>query len=81
MGGIFGGMGLAVLVEMTDESIRSEKEAAQIFGKAVLAGIPHIWLTREHRLKRLQAVGAFATAVVVAVGLGALASYLTGRWG
>jgi succinoglycan biosynthesis transport protein ExoP len=81
MGGIFGGLGLAVLVEMTDESIRSEKEAAQIFGKAVLAGIPHIWLTREHRLKRLQAVGALATTVAVAVGLGALASYLTGRLG
>lgn len=45
--GILSGIGVAVLVEMSDESVRHEREAGQIFAKPVLAGIPLIVTDRE----------------------------------
>jgi polysaccharide biosynthesis transport protein len=51
--GLFCGLGVAVLAEMSDGSVRHEREASQIFGKPVLAGIPKITSSRERAWARL----------------------------
>jgi len=72
IGGIFFGLlcgvGVAFLVEVSDESVRHEREAAQIFGKAVLVGIPKITSVRERAKSRWVlaslTMGTAATAVL-----------------
>lgn len=76
LGGILGGFVLAMLVEMTDQSVRSEREATQILGKGVLAGIPLVLMPRERRAMRLRAVGMIAGTVVGSAVLTFCASYL-----
>ena len=70
-GGLLGGIGLAVLMEMGDESVRSEAEAVRIVGNPVLAGIPQLLTKQERRRKHLFAAGAVLGTVVgsMAVGL------------
>lgn len=70
VGGLLGGLGLAILKEMTDESVRNEREAAKIIGKPVLVGIPRIRSAAQNRRERLLAVGAVAGTVICATGLG-----------
>jgi len=70
LAGMLAGFALAVVVEMADECVRNEKEAAQLAGKGVLAGIPLI-RTRGETLKlRWQVAAALAATVVVSGGLG-----------
>jgi len=78
-GGLFGGFSLAMIRELTDESVRSEKEAARLFGAAVLAGIPNIESSRQLLLNRLRIFGATVATVICAAGVGYLVSYVT-RW-
>jgi polysaccharide chain length determinant protein (PEP-CTERM system associated) len=79
IGGLFGGLGLAMLVEMMDESVRSEREAAQILGKTVLAGIPQVLTPARVRLNRLRITGAITGTAVASAGFGFLISYV-GKW-
>jgi uncharacterized protein involved in exopolysaccharide biosynthesis len=72
IGGLLGGLGLAMVVEMTDETVRSEREAAQILGKAVLAGVPLILAPDERFRRRLRAVGAVAGTAFAAGLIGLL---------
>jgi len=73
VGGIFFGLlcgiGVAFVVEVSDESVRHEREAAQILGKPVLAGIPRITSARERAKSRWllasMTVGTAATAVLI----------------
>ena len=76
IGGLVAGFALAVVVEMTDESVRSEREAAQIFHTAVLISVPQIF-TPKQRL-RMSAIGAGALilTVAVAVAVGTLLPYV-----
>ena len=71
--GLLCGIGVAFLVEVSDESVRSEREAARIFGKPVLAGIPQITSVQERMRWRWQVatmtVGTTAAAVVVGLVL------------
>lgn len=76
LGGLLGGFGLAVLVEMSDESVRNEREASQIVGKNVLAAIPVIRLPSELRARRLRAVGMITGTALGAAVLAIGASYL-----
>lgn len=80
LGGVLGGFGLALLVEMTDESVRSEKEAARILGKQILASIPHILDRRQQRIWWLRAIGALAGTVLCSAALGLLLSRFGGRF-
>jgi polysaccharide biosynthesis transport protein len=57
-GGLLSGIALAAVMEMSDESVRSEHEATQITGMPVLAGIPHLMSRSEERRNQLRAVGA-----------------------
>lgn len=77
-GGLLGGFALAIVVEMTDQSVRSEREASQILGKAVLAGVPLILLPRERRERRLRAVGMIAGTALGAALLMIGLTYILG---
>lgn len=70
IGGVLGGLGLAMLVEMTDESVRSEREAAQILGKSVLVGIPLIRAPKERVRGYLVAAGAVTGTALAAAIIG-----------
>jgi uncharacterized protein involved in exopolysaccharide biosynthesis len=69
--GLMCGIGVAFLVEVSDESVRHEREAAQIFGKPVLAGIPKITSDKEHAraLWRIASLTAGTAVAAVAFGL------------
>jgi protein tyrosine kinase modulator len=77
VGGLMGGIGLAMVIELTDESIRSEQEATQIFKKAILAGVPLIVSKGELRFARFKAVAAIAATIACSVGVGFLVSYMS----
>ena len=72
--GLLCGIGVALLVEVSDESIRNEREAAQIFGKPVLAGIPLITSPKERALERLRTASLTAGTAIAAVAFGILIS-------
>lgn len=76
LGGLFAGTGLAVIVEMTDPSVRHEQEAASILGKPVFAGIPTIVTPLQARSALIRTVGTMALTIVSASVLGFVASYL-----
>ena len=67
-GGLLGGFALAMIVEMADESVRSEREASQIFGRNVLVGVPLIVVPGDRRARVSRAVGMITgTALGAAV--------------
>jgi uncharacterized protein involved in exopolysaccharide biosynthesis len=69
--GLLCGIGAAFLVEVSDESVRHEREASQIFGKPVLAGIPKITSVQERAKSRwlLASMTVGTAAVAVLTGL------------
>src|SRR5258708_33784558 len=72
VGGVIGGIALAGMAEMADESVRNEREAARIIGKPALVGIPRILNGQQRRREMLRAVGAVAGTAIGATGLGLL---------
>ncbi len=74
--GLLCGIGVAFLVETSDASVRDEREAAQIFGKAVLAEIPKITSSRERAWARLRMASLTAGTAAVASAFGFLISKL-----
>jgi len=74
--GLLCGLGVAFLVEISDESVRHEREAAQIFGKAVLAGIPKITSMRERAWARWRMVSLALGTAAVASAFGFVISRL-----
>jgi polysaccharide chain length determinant protein (PEP-CTERM system associated) len=65
--GTLAGVALILAQEFGDESVRSEREAATILGKAVLVGIPRIYSIQEKRRLRLRLTGAYLGTVASAV--------------
>jgi len=78
IGGLLGGIGLGIMVESADESVRSEREAALILGKPVLAGVPFMRNAGQLRASKLRAFGALAGTAACSVVLGLLISRVTG---
>jgi hypothetical protein len=72
IGGLLGGIGLATILEMGDEALRSESEVARISGKPLLAGIPHLSSTGEIRRRQLQIASALVGTVIGSAALGLL---------
>jgi polysaccharide biosynthesis transport protein len=72
LGGLIGGIVLAFMAEMTDESVRSEREAARIMGRPVLVGIPLILSSQQRRRGTLRAIAAVSGTAICAAGLGFL---------
>ena len=79
LGGLIGGCALALLRDLSDASVRSEREAAKILGKPILADIPAITNPKERRSKAVRATGALIGTAVASVALGIALSYITGR--
>ena len=78
-GGLVFGVALAAAAEIKDESVRSETEAARIFGKPVLGGIPRIVSMQERLARRWRAAGLVAGTVAGSVVLGFLFSFVSKR--
>ena len=74
--GLLCGIGGAFLVEISDGSVRHEREVAQIFGKAVLAGIPKITSSRERAWARWRMASLTAGTAAVASAFGFVISKL-----
>lgn len=77
-GGLLAGVALAVLVDMSDVSVRSESEASRILGRPVLSAVPEIISAQERRSERARAFGVFVATVSGAVAAGFLLSFLAG---
>ncbi len=75
-GGIGAGLGLVVLLEMLNRSIRRPVDLATHLGIQPLATIPYIRTNRERRIKRsLIAAALFVILVVIPLGLFMLHTY------
>jgi len=79
VGGLLVGIALAAAAEINDESVRTEQEAAHIFGKPILGGVPRLTSSKEMRAQRWHATGLLAGTVVGSVALGFLFAFITER--
>lgn len=72
IGGVFAGLALVAVIELTDESIREGREVEKILGLPVLSGVPEI-LTAQQQWSgriRLCAVSVTTIAMATVVGFG-----------
>jgi len=80
LGGLFGGLlagiGLAIVIEMADQSVRTEHEAAMILGKPVLAGIPEVFTAQRMITRRVQATVALVATAAAAAALGVVITHI-----
>jgi polysaccharide chain length determinant protein (PEP-CTERM system associated) len=74
--GILAGVALILVMEFSDESVRSEREAATVLGKTVLAVIPQVYDVQELRKIRLKLTGAFVGTMATAIVFGYVVSKL-----
>jgi succinoglycan biosynthesis transport protein ExoP len=81
MVGLVGGIGLAIAIEMMDQSVRSEHEAMELLGMPVLAGIPQMYTASELRSQRIGFAAAAILTMSFSSGLGLLISVLTRKIG
>jgi succinoglycan biosynthesis transport protein ExoP len=79
--GLCAGIGLAVGLEMLDQTVRSEHEAAHLLGLPVLAGIPQIYTVAQTRSRGIRFVLAVLLAAPLSSGLGVCVSVLLRKWG
>jgi hypothetical protein len=76
--GLLAGIGLAVVVEMADESVCEEHEIAEIVGKSVLAGIPWMFSPKQRFYRKVRITAVMTGTVVVSAALGLLVSRVSG---
>jgi polysaccharide biosynthesis transport protein len=69
-GGIFVGVGVVVVMEIMDESVRDGRQAERILSRPVLAGVPEILTDRQQWDRRIRLGVASLTTVVTAVVFG-----------
>jgi succinoglycan biosynthesis transport protein ExoP len=79
IGGLLAGIGLAVGLELNDESVRTESEASRILGKPVLSGIPQIVSGRERTAGLWRATGSLVGTVFASAAAGFVLSVISGR--
>lgn len=78
-GGILGGIGLAMVIEFSDRSIRNESELKQISGVQILGAVPRIRTRQERTRGLLQITAGMTAAVLVSAGLGWAVAALAAR--
>ena len=81
LGGLLGGLALAVMVDRSDESVRNESQAVQLLGMPVLVGIPQMYTAAELRARRMLFIGAAALTAVCSTVLGFVISHIAGKIG
>jgi polysaccharide chain length determinant protein (PEP-CTERM system associated) len=72
--GLLCGLGVAFVIELSDESVRHEREASHIFGKPVLAGIPKIISHKEGIMGYWRIASMTAGTEIAAIAFGLLIS-------
>jgi succinoglycan biosynthesis transport protein ExoP len=68
--GLLGGIGVAVAMEMMDQSVRSEREAEHLLGVPVLVGIPQMYTEAQKKSQKLRFAVAAILTIFVSSGLG-----------
>jgi len=68
--GLLLGIGVAVVREMLDDSVRNEREAERILGTSVLSTVPEILNPRQLWHNTLAVCAVAVVTIIVAVGLG-----------
>jgi uncharacterized protein involved in exopolysaccharide biosynthesis len=77
-GGLFVGLGVAVVVDFSDTSVRSEKEAVRILAAPALGGIPEIVSPGQLVIRKARIVAAVAATIVCSAGVGLLITFVSG---
>ena len=70
IGGVFAGLALVALVELTDESIREGREVEKILGLPVLSGVPEILTPQQLWSSRVRLCALSIATITIAVVLG-----------
>jgi polysaccharide chain length determinant protein (PEP-CTERM system associated) len=78
--GVACGIGLAVVREITDRSVRNELEAAEVGGAPVLVCVPPILCRKDLVRRRTLALVAVSATVGIALGLGFVTSSFVARF-
>jgi succinoglycan biosynthesis transport protein ExoP len=81
LAGLIAGLGVAVVVDLTDGSVRSEKEAARILGVPVLGGIPVIVSPSQLVLRRARIGAAVAATIFCSAIIGFVITIVSERIG
>jgi polysaccharide biosynthesis transport protein len=68
--GLLVGFGAGLVRELTDSSVRNEREAERILGTPVLSGVPEILSARQQWQNAFSLCGLALVTVVCAVGIG-----------
>lgn len=74
--GTLAGFGLILVLEFSDESVRTEREAASLIGEPVLVSVPPVYNKSELYKHRLRLAGAFIGTFAGSVVLGYVVSLL-----
>jgi len=80
LGGLLAGIGLAAIAEANDKSVRTEKEAARIFGKPVLTETPLVITGPQRSSRFLRLAGAVVGTAVGSAALGFVLPTIAGRF-
>jgi polysaccharide biosynthesis transport protein len=70
LAGLGGGVALAILAEMQDESVRTEAEATRILGSPILSGIPLVVSPQERRQSFLRGFASLVGTAACSCVLG-----------
>jgi polysaccharide biosynthesis transport protein len=79
VGGLLAGLGLAIIVELTSDLVRDEREAADIYRGYALAAIPYVANKEQLRLAQARLFAAVVVVIVAATVLGLGISYVFER--
>jgi polysaccharide biosynthesis transport protein len=74
------GVVVAVIIELLDQSVRSEREAADIVGVPVLAGVPEFMTPRQKKVVILKGLIAWVATAAGSLVLGEIVSQISARW-
>ena len=77
--GLLAGMGMAVGMDLMDQSIRTEQEAAQLCSKSILAGVPLIVTKGQTRMHRVRMIAAVTVTLALSAGFGVLLAIVKDR--
>lgn len=77
--GILGGIGIAMILEFSDESIRTEKELKRLATVTVLGAVPQMWTAQEKSRRTLQIAASIVVAVVASGSVGWLIAFVSSR--
>lgn len=79
VGGLLGGVGLVVVLELADQTVRTETQVVEILKIPVLVGVPSITTRKQRNLARLRIAAMLVLACLLSVPLGLVITFLEKR--